>query len=213
MHPEVALKRVALALTFAVMSACTSPDQSFFIYRLPYEDGTDVLVSRDHLTHPPPFALDLAGQNGSVYRIVAARPGTVRFIRDEFSDNCDPDVTQCTNNYVWIQHEPGDEWSKYSHVATGTATGAPPFGAGLAEGDAVVAGQFLGNEGNVGMATGANDGRHLHFEVVIPDDPDPSKPTGFVGDFPYEARIPRFCHVPGAIAVDGQTYAAGPCPR
>jgi hypothetical protein len=69
-------------------------------------------------------------------------------------------VTTCTNNYVWIQHEPGEEWSKYSHVATGTVTGAPPSGAGLGEGDAVVAGQFLGNEGNVGMATGANDGRH-----------------------------------------------------
>jgi hypothetical protein len=207
------MKRTALILSFGVLAACTSPDQSFFIYRLPYEDGTDVKVWQDHLTHPLPFAVDFAGQNDDpTYRIVAARPGTVRFIRDEFSDNCDPDVTQCTNNYVWIQHEPGDEWSKYSHIATGTATGAPPNGAGLSEGDEVVAGQHLGNEGNVGMATGANDGRHLHFEVVIPDDPNPSKPMGPVGDFPYTARIPRFCHVSGAIAVKGSTYVAGPCP-
>jgi hypothetical protein len=207
------MKRTALILSFGVLAACTSPDQSFFIYRLPYEDGTDVKVWQDHLTHDLPLAVDLAGQNDDpTYRIVAARPGTVRFIRDEFSDNCDPDVTQCTNNYVWIQHETGDEWSKYSHIATGTATGAPPNGAGLSEGDEVVAGQHLGNEGNVGMATGANDGRHLHFEVVIPDDPNPSKPMGPVGDFPYTARIPRFCHVSGAIAVKGSTYVAGPCP-
>jgi hypothetical protein len=208
------MKPIALALAFIGVAACTSPDQSFFIYRLPYDDETDVMVWQDHLTHPPPLALDFAGQNDDpLYRVVAARPGIVRFIRDEFSENCDPDVTTCTNNYVWIQHEPGDEWSKYSHVATGSVTGAPPSGAGLSEGDAVVAGQFVGNEGNVGMATGANDGRHLHFEVVIPDDPNPAKPMGPVGDFPYDARIPRFCHVPGAIAVAGATYTAGACPR
>jgi hypothetical protein len=207
------MMRIVIGLAVAGLTACTSPDQSFFIYRLPYEDGTDVRVWQDHLTHPAPIALDLAGQNDDpTYRIVAARAGTVRFIRDEFSDNCDPDVEPCTNNYVWIQHEPGDEWSKYSHIATGSATDPLPGGAGLSEGDPVIAGQFIGIEGNVGMATGNNNGRHLHFEVVIPEDPDPARPTGLVGDFPYEAKIPRLCHVPGAIAVQGETYTAGPCP-
>jgi hypothetical protein len=44
------MKRTALILSFGVLAACTSPDQSFFIYRLPYEDGTDVKVWQDHLT-------------------------------------------------------------------------------------------------------------------------------------------------------------------
>lgn len=207
------MMRIMIALALVGVAACTSPDQSFFIYRLPYQDGTDVRVWQDHLTHPPPIALDFAGRNDDpTYRIVAARPGTVRFIRDEFSENCDPDVAQCTNNYVWIHHQPGDEWAKYSHIATGSATALPPAGAGLSEGDAVVAGQLIGIEGNVGMATGANNGRHLHFEVVIPDDPNPAKPTGVVGDFPYDARVPRFCWVPGTIAVMGETYTAGACP-
>ena len=207
------MMRIAIALALVGVTACSSPDQSFFIYRLPYQDGTDLGVWQDHLTHPPPFALDLAGRNdGPTYRIVAARAGTVRFIRDEFSENCDPDVVKCPNNYVWIQHAPGDEWTKYSHIATGSATAAPPAGAGLSEGDAVVAGQFIGIESNVGMATGSNNGRHLHFEVIIPDSPNPAKPTGNAGDFPREAKIPRFCRVPGAIVVKGETYTASACP-
>ncbi len=195
------------------LSACAPPN-SFFVYRLPYEDGTDVLVWQDHETHAPPHAVDLAGQNDDpTYPIVAARPGTVRFIRDSFDTNCDPAVTSCFNNYVWIEHSPGEEWSKYSHVAMGSVTDAPPAGAGLEVGDQVVAGQWIGNEGNVGMATGSNMGRHLHFEVVIPDDPNPDPPVGTVGDFPYEARIPRFCTVTGGFVVKNEAYVSGPCPE
>ncbi|MEZ4425874.1 MAG: M23 family metallopeptidase [Gemmatimonadota bacterium] len=209
---RVAPELVAPILLFAGISACAQPN-SMFVYRLPYEDGTDVEVWQDHETHPLPYALDLAGQNDDpTYRIVAARPGTVRFIRDQFSTNCDPDVTSCFNNFVWIQHAPGEEWTKYSHVAEGSVTSAPPDGAGLVVGSEVVAGQWIGNEGNVGMATGENMGRHLHFEVVIPDDPETAQPTGTVGDFPYDARIPRFCVGGDGILVKDDIHEAGPCP-
>ena len=198
---------MAVALLLLVgLAAC---ETSTFIYALPYEVGTQVLVWQDHLTHAGGGKqLDLAGAEGTPpYRVVAARAGRVRFIADSFSMNCSSDVG-CYNNYVWVQHTLGNEWTKYSHVATGSVRGS----AGLSVGDSVVAGQYLGDEGNIGMAVGSNNGRHLHFEVVVPDDPVTATPSGFTGDFPYELKIPRFCHVAGGLVVKGSVYEAKACP-
>jgi murein DD-endopeptidase MepM/ murein hydrolase activator NlpD len=192
---------VSLAL---LLCAC---DESTFVYRIPYENGTSVKVWQDHLTHAGGNQIDMAGvSDRPPYRVVAARPGVVQFIADTHSENCSS-ATGCFNNYVWLKHEPGNEWSKYSHLATGTVTGA----AGLSVGSVVSAGQYLGDEGNVGMAVGTNDGRHLHFEVVVPDDPASATPSGFAGDFPYTLKIPRFCGVPKGIVVKDSIYSASAC--
>jgi murein DD-endopeptidase MepM/ murein hydrolase activator NlpD len=197
--------RAAMAGLALTASAC---DESTFIYALPFEPGTEVKVWQDHLRHPGGRQIDVIGVFGTPpYRVVAARPGVVRFIADTFTVNCSSAVG-CYNNYVWLEHEPGNEWSKYTHLATGSVTGR----AGLAVGASVSAGQYLGDEGNIGMAVGTNDGRHLHFEVVVPDDPATATPSGFAGDFPYTLRIPRFCGVPGGLVVKDSFYVASACP-
>lgn len=185
-------------------------EQTTFVYRLPYADGTEVKIWQDHLTHPNGGKqVDMAGVFGTApYRVVAARPGIVRFIADTFTINCSTPAS-CPNNYVYLQHSPGNEWSKYSHLATGSIRGL----AGLTEGASVTAGQYLGDESNVGVATGTNNGRHLHFEVVVPDDPATASPSGNKGDFPATLKIPRFCGVAGGIVVKDSFYVASACPQ
>jgi len=195
-------------LTLTVLG-CTSPDESFFIYRLPYEDNTEVSIWQDHLTHDPLNRIDMVGINGSPpYRVVAAQSGTVRFIVDGNSVNCCGGT--CDNNYVWIRNL-GEEWTKYSHLALGSVTGSG--GAGLSVGDDVSAGQYLGDESNVGRACGSNDGRHLHFEVLVPNNPvNPTFTNSSTGGLAGENRIPRFCGMPDATVVMGEEYSATPCP-
>jgi hypothetical protein len=169
------------------------------VYRIPYANGTGVEVSRDHHTHTPRDRIDMHGVSGNEpYRIVAAAAGEIMFIVDsntEDGGSCDD------NNYVWIKHTNG-EWTKYSHLATGSVRGD----AGLDEGDAVSAGRFLGYEDDIGCASG----EHLHFEVAIPDDPtDPIEPSG--GYIIGKNRVPRVCWIPGGVYVDGETYTAKSC--
>lgn len=199
---------VGLMLVLTVVG-CTSSDQSFLIYRLPNEANTDVRIWQDHLTHSPPNRIDMAGINGTApYRVVAAQAGTVRFIEDSNTENCCGG--SCDNNYVWIQHL-GEEWTKYSHLATGSVTGSGA--AGLSVGDAVSAGQYLGDESNIGRACGSNDGRHLHFEVLVPNNPDnPTLSNQSTGEIAGENRIPRFCGVPDQTVVKGEEYSAVACP-
>lgn len=46
------------------------------IYRIPYQAGTTVKITRDHLTHDPPTRIDMKGKDGGErYRIVAAADG------------------------------------------------------------------------------------------------------------------------------------------
>lgn len=186
-----------------LLSACTSPDQSLFVYRLPYLDGTEVDIWQDHTTHSGGEpAIDMQGEDTSQsHEVVAARAGTIRFIEDTNTDNCDG----CPNNYIWIQHSPGEEWSKITHVAPGSVTDR-----GWAEGDPVEAGEIIGIESNIGQASGDNNGVHVHFEVriVTPG----GTPDAIFGDLPGDMRIPRFCGVPEAIAVKGEIYVALPCP-
>ncbi len=143
------------------------------VYRVPYDNGYPMTVSRDHFTHTNPNfdvtgRYDLVGtglgSGCSVYKIVAAAPGIIRRIVDNHNTrppDCDPNCDNF-NNYVWIEHANG-EWSKYTHMKQNSVTSD----AGLSVGDTVCAGRFLGYECDVGQA----DGRHLHFEVRRPNNP------------------------------------------
>ena len=107
-------------------------------YRIGFEDGTDVRVNGDRLSHSPPDRIDMSGVNGGPdYTIVASRAGTIRALVDSNAEPTD------NNNYVWIQHSDG-EWSKYTHFATGSAA----------------AGRFLNEPVSAGTVLGIA-GRHL----------------------------------------------------
>jgi murein DD-endopeptidase MepM/ murein hydrolase activator NlpD len=188
-----------LVAGFAVEAASYSSGN----YRIPYDTGTRVTVLTDHLTHVPPDRVDLVGEvdtnTFTPNRIVAAADGVVRFIQDSYTLSC-PSCS-VSNNYVWLQHSNG-EWTKYSYLRTGTVRGA----AALAEGDTVTAGQYLGDEGNIGATTLTN----LHFEVAVPDDSsDPIYPAG--GFIKGVNRIPVICGLPSNVFVAGKTYTANPC--
>ncbi len=199
-------RRLVVGAIFAVLTlattGCGSADESVFVYRLPYTDGTEVDTWQDHLTHN--LAVDLAGVDPSPpYPVVAARDGIIRFIEDQEDENCAPG-DGCPNNYVWIEHSPGLEWTKYSHLATNSVSII------WAEGDTIDEGQVIGLESNIGQAAGSNDGRHLHFEVreVV----DGSTPTSVTGALAGPRRAPRFCGVPNGVVVQGEQYIAEPCP-
>jgi hypothetical protein len=142
-------------------------------------------------------------------------------------------LCQNYNNYIWIAHSNG-EWSKYTHMATGTITGAP---ANLTVGATVVVGQTLGIEADIGRA----GGRHLHHEIAVPTTPTDTTPfqgpfiagaipgggnldsTGtiigyYAGGFIQGTNFPpTVCDIPNNTYVDGMTspgnnaYTANPC--
>jgi murein DD-endopeptidase MepM/ murein hydrolase activator NlpD len=107
------------------------------------------------------------------------------------------------NNYVWIAHANG-EWTKYTHFQPNSVLG----NAGLAIGQNVSAGTYLGDEGAIGFA----GGQHLHFEVGFPL-------TGTVNDINVVGgfltngvnRIPLFCDIPGNVGFAGDQFVCGPC--
>ena len=127
------------------------------IYRIPYVDGTTVKINNDHFNHCPRGRIDMVGKNGiAPYKVAAAADGWIRAIEDDNSIQCDCKVTNCRNNYVWIEHTNG-EWTKYTHMVKNSVTNL-----GHTTGDWVTAGTYLGDEGNVGCAGGV----HEHFEVA-----------------------------------------------
>ncbi len=198
-------------IAIIALSGCAGPDQSFFIYRLPYENNSEVKIWQDHLTHSNGLKrLDMAAVNGTApYKVVAARSGTVQFIVDGNSLNCCGGT--CDNNYVWIHHT-GDEWSKYSHLAQNSVKGSA-F-AGLSVGDMVTAGQYIGDESDVGRACGDPSPVHLHFEVLVPSDQsNPVFTNSSTGNISGENKIPRFCGVPDQVAVKGDIYTVSACPQ
>lgn len=182
--------------------------QSRGLYRLPFSDGTHVKVFWDFRTHQPPGRVDLVGVDGSEpYRAVAAAAGRIAGIQDGYSEQqSGRPAAQCHNNYVWIAH-PNGEWTNYSHVAFHSVTQK----AGLKVGDEVKAGQYIGDEGEVGCAMF----KHVHFEVAVPNTTDPIDSGGFLNDNENakRERNPRFCGVPEQNATAGQTYTAAPCAR
>lgn len=134
------------------------------------------------------------------------------------------------NNYVWIEH-PNGEWTKYTHMATGSVTA--PNGFGWQEGDTIFVGQAIGLQSDIGSATGT----HLHFETAaIPPaisdhDNDPTTPPDPFGENGGPGFISRsggfidssswnvvtvVCFSDGddngdSLYTDGEAYTAGPC--
>jgi len=206
-------------------------------YRMPYQDGTVVDVINDHVSHSTPHAYmyDLKALNAASPAIVAAAPGWIRFIDDSHEEPTDD------NNYVWIEHPepfcpvdasraswPGkpanydstcipcnkefcNEWTTYAHMTKDSVRGA----AELSEGQWVEAGDFLGYEDQVGMAT---IGDHLHWHVaVIPPDTQPTY-QGYYLDYVdatgiHPEVIPIVCHADGQSVIwRFGVYTAAGCP-
>lgn len=170
------------------------PAMSIGEYRIGFKTGTKVYVTSDVLKHSPLGRIDMSGVGAETdYQIAAARSGVIRYIKDT---NAEPTES---NNYVWLEHADG-EWSKYTHVQTGSVTSR-----GHKVGDSVAAGTVLGLEGDVGKA----DGDHLHFEVSVPYDlADPIDTGGFMKGL---NRNPTICGIPGNALFRGQTYTVTGC--
>ncbi|MDX1479138.1 MAG: M23 family metallopeptidase [Saprospiraceae bacterium] len=168
------------------------------LYRIPYADGTVVEVTNGYLQHNPEGMYDLRGVLGSTYQIVAAADGWIRWIEDDFTQEC-----WCcwqSNNFVIIEH-PNGEWTNYTHMETGTVTAQ-----GLNVGDWVSAGTVLGTEGSVGCSTGP----HLHF--VVASEVDPAAPFDTIGGFLNGVtRIPLMCGTEFSYLEDDESYIAEAC--
>lgn len=216
------------------------------IYRIPYADGSTVNVSNDHHSHSPVDRVDLVAGTGTP--VVAAASGWIRGIVDWHGNSPNPgdgmsaDSTvaqndalehacvdslttvqpSCAahNNYVWIQH-PNGEWTKYTHMGTGTVSLPPPAGFGWSVGDWIEAGDTIGLEDDIGRAGGT----HLHFEVGLPNDPTNLTPFCRLGGFmlsggcPFGVNlVPLICGIPnhtvdGILAFDdvNDGLTANPC--
>jgi murein DD-endopeptidase MepM/ murein hydrolase activator NlpD len=188
------------------ISIVLASEPSRGIYRLPFEDGTEVRVFDDFVTHRPPGRVDLYAVGGKEpYRVVAAAAGRIAAIQDGYAEQQSGRAAKdCHNNYVWIEH-PNGEWTNYSHLAHESVT----KGARLKVGDHVEAGTYLGDESDVGCAML----KHVHFEVATPLASDPIDSGGFLRDNDAGRRElnPNFCTIQNGTAVKGQTYVAGPC--
>ena len=206
--PLAILLLAAFVSTQAYGQGVQRAPQSRGSYRIPFANGTVVEVFDDFTTHRPPGRNDIYAIRGSrPYRVVAAAAGRIVAIQDGYSKQQSGrplPAAQCHNNYVWIEH-PNGEWTNYSHLAHDSVTRK----AGLKVGDQVAAGQYLGDEGEVGCA----QLKHVHFEVAVPDPAHPIDTGGFLTDNDNGKRElnPRFCGVPGWNAIKGKVYVAVPC--
>lgn len=69
------------------------------VYRLPYADNTTVGFSNDHTNHPASLnRIDLTGQGGGPYTVVAAGAGWIRLITENNDTTCPDDPNQNPNN-------------------------------------------------------------------------------------------------------------------
>ena len=170
------------------------------IYRIPYENGLIVTAFNDHHNHPSvPNRVDMGAGEGT--QIVAAASGIIRGIVDfngddndrgdglgsDLSTEQDDDlehscldsdlvIGNCSdyNNYVWIEH-PNGEWTKYTHLQTGSVT----IDNNWSVGDTIFVGDALGTEGDVGSASGP----HLHHEIAAIPANASSPPFSTLGGF------------------------------
>lgn len=137
--------------------------------------------------------------------------------KDEDGNNIEDSTVkgfcQQHNNYVWIEH-PNGEWTKYTHMATGSVTQDAPLGFGWQEGDTILVGQAIGRQSDIGSAGGT----HLHFEVAaIPPGTSPpfSELGGFIADSSWN-RVTVVCFSDGddngdSLYTEDESYTAGPC--
>jgi murein DD-endopeptidase MepM/ murein hydrolase activator NlpD len=215
--------------------------QSTGVYRIPYSNGTDLTVTRDHHAHTPPDRIDMSAGQGA--QVVAAATGVIRAIIDyngnspnagdgvDINGNAQNDalehscgnnppantvVGQCSdyNNYVWIEHANG-EFTKYTHLGTGTVRLAPPNGFGWSVGDTIYAGQVLGLESDIGQATagdGVSPAFHLHHEVARSSDGLPMLWDSLGGFFQNGVNlVPTVCDIANNLYVSGGDYTAAAC--
>ena len=195
-------------MLFATMVDAQQPYKfSEGIYRAPYPNGTNITMGSDVNTHNPLGKYDMWADNANT-QIVAAASGWIRGIQETFDTACFTvvnNVVSCCpqfNNYVIIQHQNG-EWSGYTHIQVNSATAQ-----GISLNQFVTAGTPLGIEGSVGCSSG----RHLHFEVSIP--PDPNNAFAAVGGFlSGEKIIPVICGIGNnnSFFQAGNEYVAGSC--
>ncbi len=186
------------------------------IYRIPFANGTSVTANNDHHTHPNAFdRVDLGADDFST--VVAAASGIIRGLVDSNGD--DPEEHSCTdddtvvgdcsdyNNYVWIEH-PNGEWTKYTHMETGSVTAS-----GWSVGGTILVGEAIGLMSDVGAATGP----HLHFEVAVPSDPNDITPFSQLGGFIQGSNVVTFvCDIQTVgdgdnLYTQGESYTANPC--
>ncbi len=165
------------------------PMASTGIYRIPYANGTDVLVWNDVYNHT--LRMDVAGVGPGEFTLVAAADGIVREVVESNFET--PDGSNQANNRVWIEH-PNGEWTKYTHMRQWSVPN------NVVEGQPITAGTIVGIEDDVGHASG----EHLHFHVLAVDDPASGVRQG-------NYRVPRFCGAPGGHLATGETYTAAEC--
>lgn len=208
------------------------------IYRVPYADGTEVTVTNWHHDHNVAYDMNaglgsevVAAASGWIRAIVdhhGQEPGAGDGLdvqvppqpQDDLLEhacgNNDPSNTvwggNCGwyNNYVWIEH-PNGEYTKYSHLGTGTVS------ANWSEGDWIEAGEVIGLENDIGAASTAGGepgdrASHLHWEVAVPDTPGTPVTWDELGGFIDDGSrvIARVCDIPGQELVEGD-YVAAPC--
>lgn len=211
------------------------------IYRIPYSNGTALGVSRDHHIHTPQDRIDMVAGQGTP--VVASATGVIRAIidfhgnspnagdgvdingvaqNDALEHSCGNNlpantvVGQCSdyNNYVWVEHANG-EFTKYTHLGTGTVTLPAPNGFGWSVGDTVQAGQTLGLESDIGQATaadGVSPAFHLHYEVAVSNDGNPlfwSALGGFIQN--GVNVVPTVCDIANNLYVTNGNYVAAAC--
>jgi hypothetical protein len=151
---------VELPLVVRDLIAACSPTNSY--YRLPWTFGQSWIVGQGAyqvggLTHQYDAAYDFNEPNQPANQpILAARGGTVTFVRESGFRNDIPNVVDADDgappNVVTIRHQDGS-LGKYVHM--------PQLGVSVEEGDYVQRGEQIGIVGNTGYSTGP----HLHFEV------------------------------------------------
>jgi hypothetical protein len=202
------------------------------VYRIPYDDGIGVTVTGDHHDHSPVNRIDMsagtgqpivAAGSGIIRAIVdfngnfpGAGDGVDKFgnpQNDALEHSCQDGtpaipnsvvvgLCQEYNNYVWIEH-PNGEWTKYTHMGTGTVTAL-----GWVVGMQINVGDVLGLEGDVGRASGS----HLHHEVGVPTNPNDLTPFSTLGGFIQGINVvPYVCDIPTNLYATGAAYVANPC--
>lgn len=203
------------------------------VYRIPFDDGVALTVSGDHHDHNPVDRIDMvavaanqlvvAAASGIIRAVVdfhgnspgpgdgLANDGSAQ--NDALEHSCQDGMPaipnsvvvglcQDYNNYVWIEH-PNGEWTKYTHMGTGTVTAN-----GWAVGMPVNTGDVLGIEGDVGRA----GGRHSHFEAAIPTNPNDPTPFSTLGGFIAGVNVvPFVCDIPTNLYDTGSAYVAADC--